>query len=491
MRTFRRVYYVKYCEKRWYKLLGSRCNLADLVVRWLVFAAVGPVTVYGMKVLSIFTGLMFGWICLDLIYPSFLSVVLIALASGEAASTFFYAGFSSQIVVVIIVLTTFIAYANKVGLDNYIAQKFIRIKCLQGHPWLFVTVFMILIYVLGLMVGIYPAIFLLWPVMYKICDEAGFERGGKFSSYMCFAITFISELGMLSKPFSPWSLIGLNALNTFMGEGFSINYSLYTAYMFIISMVTIVAFLVIGVLMRLDLSPLKDYKISEEKMCLTHDQKIGAIFFIAYFAMLYLPSLLPDEWAVTKLLNQMGLLGVGAILLVFLGVARKKGEKLCEVDKLAQNAVPWQIVFLMVANAVIGAQISNEDAGIIAGIHAVFGPMVQNLSPVMFYIVLIVLYGVITQFVHNVVLLAVFTPVALNFGTLVGANPVTITFIGIVMLSTALATAGASSRSGLVFANTEWIAPKWAYFLGIVSVIMVMIVYGLVGVPLANIMFPV
>lgn len=468
------------------------------VAIWLILSfagwflpPLGPVTAYGMKVLSIFTGLMFGWICLDLIYPSFLSVVLIALASGEAASTFFYAGFSSEIVVVIIVLTTFIAYANKVGLDNYIAQKFIRIKFLQGRPWLFVTVFMILIYVLGLMVSIYPTIFLLWPVAYKICDEAGFERGGKFSSYMCFAITFICGLGMLSKPFSPWSLIGLNALNTFMGDGFQINYSLYTAYMFIVSMVTILGFLVVGKLMGLDLSPLKNYKIPEQKVTLTHDQKIGAVFFIAYFALLYLPSLLPESWAVTKLLDQMGLLGVGAILLVFLGVARKKGEKLCEVDKLAQNAVPWQIVFLMVSNAVIGAEISNEDAGIIAGIHAVFGPMVQGLSPVMFYIVLILLYGIVTQFVHNVVLLAVFTPVALNFGTLVGANPVTVTFIGIVMLSTALATAGASSRSGLVFANTEWIAPKWAYFLGIVSVIMVMIAYGIVGVPLANIMFPV
>ena len=468
------------------------------VAIWLILSfagwflpPLGPVTAYGMKVLSIFTGLMFGWICLDLIYPSFLSVVLIALASGEAASTFFYTGFSSEIVVVIIVLTTFIAYANKVGLDNYIAQKFIRIKFLQGHPWLFVTVFMILIYVLGLMVSIYPTIFLLWPVTYKICDEAGFERGGKFSSYMCFAITFICGLGMLSKPFSPWSLVGLNALNTFMGDGFQINYSLYTAYMFIVSMVTIAGFLVVGKLMGLDLSPLKDYKVPDEKVTLTHDQKIGAVFFIAYFALLSAPSLLPDGWAVTKLLNQMGLLGVGAILLVFLGVARKKGEKLCDVDKLAQNAVPWQIVFLMVANAVIGAEISNEDAGLIAGIHAVFGPMVQGLSPVMFYIVLILLYGISTQFIHNVVLLAVFTPVALQFGTLVGANPITVTFIGIVMLSTALATAGASSRSGLVFANTEWIAPKWAYFLGIVSVIMVMIAYGLVGVPLANLMFPV
>lgn len=154
------------------------------VAIWLILSfagwltpAVGPVTDYGMKILFIFVGLMFGWICLDLIYPSFLSVVLVAIASGEPASTFFYAGFSSEIVVVIIVLTTFIAYANKVGLDNYIAQKFIRIKFIQGRPWLFVTVFMLLIYVLGLMVGIYATIFLLWPVMYKICDEAGFPRG--------------------------------------------------------------------------------------------------------------------------------------------------------------------------------------------------------------------------------------------------------------------------------------------------------------------------
>lgn len=202
-----------------------------------------------MKILFIFVGLMFGWICLDLIYPSFLSVVLVAIASGEPASTFFYAGFSSEIVVVIIVLTTFIAYANKVGLDNYIAQKFLRIRFMQGRPWLFVMVFMLLIYVLGLMVSIYPTIFLLWPVTYKICDEVGFERGGKFSSYMCFAITFICGLGMLSKPFSPWSLVGLNALNTFMGEGFTINYSLYTAYMFIVSMATIAGFLIVGMLM--------------------------------------------------------------------------------------------------------------------------------------------------------------------------------------------------------------------------------------------------
>jgi di/tricarboxylate transporter len=108
-----------------------------------------------------------------------------------------------------------------------------------------------------------------------------------------------------------------------------------------------------------------------------------------------------------------------------------------------------------------------------------------------FYVLLIILYGVSTQFVHNAVLITVLSPVALTFGTLIGGNPVTITFIGIVILATALATPGASSRSGLVYANTEWIAPKWAYYLGVMSVILVMIAYAVIGVPLANVMFPV
>ena len=84
---------------------------------WFV-PAVDPITPFGMRVASIFIGMMFGWICLDLIYPSFFAIVLLALASGKTAQTFFFGGFGSEIVVMIIILTTFCAFFNKVGLDN-------------------------------------------------------------------------------------------------------------------------------------------------------------------------------------------------------------------------------------------------------------------------------------------------------------------------------------------------------------------------------------
>lgn len=456
---------------------------------WFV-PAVDPITPFGMRVASIFIGMMFGWICLDLIYPSFFAIVLLALASGKTAQTFFLGGFGSEIVVMIIILTTFCAFFNKVGLDNVIAQWFIRLNIIQGRPWLFIAAFLMLMYVLGFMINIYATIFLLWPVMYKICDEAGFERGGKFSSYMCFAVTFISGLGMVSKPFEPWSLVGLNALTQFMGEGFSMNYVRYTIYMLIISALIMACYLLIGKFLKIDVSPLKNYRAKKQHIQLTHEQKIAIGFFVVFLVAMYLPSLLPEDWMLSKILNILGVMGIGALLLVGLGVARSKGMKLAEVDRLVTDGVPWKITFLMVGNAVIGSALSSEQAGIIAWINSIFGPMVQGLSPIMFYVVLILIYGITTQFVHNLVLLTIFTPVALNFGTMVGANPVTITFIGLVILSAALDTAGASSRSGLVFGNSEWIAPKWAYTLGIGSVVLVMIAYALIGVPLANIMFP-
>ena len=166
------------------------------------------------------------------------------------------------------------------------------------------------------------------------------------------------------------------------------------------------------------------------------------------------------------------------------------GEKICDVGMLAKNGVPWSIVFLMCANCVVIDGMQAGETGIIAWIAKTCAPMFAGLSPILFYLALIVFYGIITQFVHNVVLLSVFVPITLNFTALMGTNPVITTIIGIAVLSCALATAGASSRSGLVFGNTEWIDMKWAYFLGITNVVVFMLIMFAVGVPLGSVMFP-
>ncbi len=466
------------------------------IALWLVISfsgwfipANGIITAYGMKVLGIFVGLMFGWICLDLIFPSFFSIILMSFAAGVSAQELFYKGFAYQICVIIFVLCTFIAYIQHCRLDETLAKWAINLKFLEGKPWLFVSVYMALVFVLGYLVGIYPCIFVMWPITYAICEELGYAKKSAFASFMLFAVTYISGVGMIAKPMEAWCLIGLTALQNF--NGYEINYMIYSIYMLIIAVLTILAFIGIGkIIMKIDVEPLKNRKCTGEKLTLNKKQKIGVWMLVAFLLVMYAPSILPKTWGLTQIIKSLGVIGVGAVFCVLLGMWRMDGEKICDVGMLAKNGVPWSIVFLMCANCVVIDGMQAGETGIIAWIAKTCAPMFAGLSPILFYLALIVFYGIITQFVHNVVLLSVFVPITLNFTALMGANPVITTIIGIAVLSCALATAGASSRSGLVFGNTEWIDMKWAYFLGIANVVVFMLIMFAVGVPLGSVMFP-
>lgn len=454
------------------------------------------ITSLGMKVVGIFAGMMFGWIFLDLVYPSFLGLLVLALAGfGESTKAVFGLGFGAELIILVILFGTFSAYMNKVGLSDTLAKWFLTRKIIQGKPWLFIFLFFVLTYVLGIMIDIYPTIFLLWPVCYKICEDLGYEKRSAFTSYLCFSVPFISGLGMVAKPFSIWCLPGLNALKE--ATGLTVNYTMYTFFMTIVSLITIVVFMAAAkYLLRLDVSKLEEGKYNVGQIDYTHEQKIASIFVIALFVIMYAPSILPDNWWIAVLLNKLDTIGRLVSLLIVLGIVRtsggegKKLKKLADVADLASSGVPFNMVFLLAATQVLGAAVKAPEAGITPWIGATFAPMMQGLSPVFFYLVLCIMYGIATQFVHNLVLLVMLTPIAIQFGTMVGANPIVITFLGLLMLSAALATPGASSRSGLVYANDEYIHPQKAYLLGLVA-LLATLVGTVIFIPLALVMFPV
>ena len=103
------------------------------VAIWLAISVMGwflpageIVTAYGVKTTCIFAGLMFGWICLDLIYPSLLAVILMAFAGGTAVANGFYAGFAYEIVVIIFTNSSLFTVAlglNSVSLTPFIISS--------------------------------------------------------------------------------------------------------------------------------------------------------------------------------------------------------------------------------------------------------------------------------------------------------------------------------------------------------------------------------
>lgn len=120
---------------------------------------------------------------------------------------------------------------------------------------------------------------------------------------------------------------------------------------------------------------------------------------------------------------------------------------------------------------------------------ATLKPIMAGQSPTMFYIFTIILACVLTQFMNNTILLVVMTPMFCTIAGMVGANPILVASILIFGLTAALCTPGASSRAGLVFGNTEWIDVKQAYIQAVLSVVAVILVLAVIGIPLGSVLF--
>ena len=451
--------------------------------------ATGLVTGYGMKVIGIFLGMMWGWLFLDLTYPSILGLCVLSLAGYGVAKATFMAGIGCEVVLVVILFTTFTAYITETGLSNTLAQWFLSRKILQGRPYVFIIVFWALTFILGILVDIYPTIFMLWPVIYNISNDLGYKKGDKFPSYMCFGITFIGGVGAVCKPFSMWGLTGYGVFEAAMN--IHIDYLQYTIYTGIISVIMVLIYaLVIPRILRIDLTIFKEGSYKVSAINYTKEQKIASFFTIVLFIVLYLPSVLPVDWALTAVMGkQLGTVGCVALLICVVAMMCKKdGTSLVKVADLAHKGVPFNMVFMVAATVVIGGALKSDETGIVATVTDALGPALNGLSPMLFYLVLIIIYGALTQFLHNAALLTVFTPIACTLAETVHANVIVTFILGMVVLSSALMTPAASTRSGLVFSN-DWIDKKLAYLLGFFAVLLTGIVFYVVGIPLGMIMF--
>lgn len=176
-------------------------------------------------------------------------------------------------------------------------------------------------------------------------------------------------------------------------------------------------------------------------------------------------------------------------MLLVLSFVYFDGKPAIDFVELAKKSIPWNMVCLLTAVGPLGDALMSSDTGFTKAIMATLKPIMAGQSPTMFYIFTIILACVLTQFMNNTILLVVMTPMFCTIAGMVGANPILVTSILIFGQTAALCTPGASSRAGLVFGNTEWIDVKQAYIQAVLSVVAVILVLAVIGIPLGSVLF--
>ena len=455
--------------------------------------APAPITPLGMQVLGIFVGMLWGWVFVDMVWPSILGLMALGLTSYTTVLDSFAAGIGHRITLQVIVALLFGAYLSQYKLDETMAFWFVSRKIAVGHPWIFALLVFVGAYVVGALISGFPAIILIWGIFYKFCDAMGIERKSSYAAYVLIGVAHIGMLGGLALPFKESAIFYKGIIEP--ATGVALGYMKWIIFWNISYFVYILVYLLVGkLIIRPDVSAFQrdnDFYAQYRHIRFAKEQYIPLSILIIFIVLLSLPSFMPAEWLITQQLNNLGIVGVGLGCIVALSImCNQSGHPLADFGQLFHKGINWSLVWLIAASLPVAAAMESGDTGILSYTTLKLMPLVQNLSPGVFIIAVTLVFAAITQVAHNMILMIVFIPMFCNLCAVNGTNPTVFALVFAMGISSALITPGGSANAALFHGNTEWITPKQAYTYSTWVVIFSVLATFIVGIPLAAWLYP-
>jgi hypothetical protein len=135
-----------------------------------------------MQALGLFFGLLYGWIFVDMLWTSLLSMAFIPLLGKSTISATMASGFGSNLCVQIFLLLTLAAYFESSGLTKFLANWFVSRKIAIGRPWVLVALMMVCSFILSAFTYIFASIVVMWGIIYHMAELMGYKKQDAKSS---------------------------------------------------------------------------------------------------------------------------------------------------------------------------------------------------------------------------------------------------------------------------------------------------------------------
>ena len=453
----------------------------------------GQITPLGMQILGIFAGTLYGWCTVGLVWPSLIGMIAVGSTEYCTVTDAFCTGFGNNIPITIVVVYTLAAFMEESGLSAYLANWFISRKIGEGKPWVFTLLIFLAAYVLSALINLYATIIILWTIFYQICDRIEEEHGSKYTGIVIAGIVIICSITGMMFPFKPFAVIILGLAQKGSGMTLDVNFVSWTVYNIIVSLVIMLGYMLIcRFIVRPDMTKVKEAGekfayLRDEKM--TQSQKVASAVLVCFILGLMIPSIVPKTVPGVAWLSNMGVIGMGVLCVTVLAIVKtKEDESYVNIPQLISKGVNWELIILIAATMPICNALEAEECGVLSTVIAWMTQTFSGLGATAFLVIITVLFIVVTQVSHNLVLMMVFTPVLTKMGLTFGVNPLLVIMLIYYAAFTAFCTPAASSNAALIFGNTEWIHSKQAYFLGFCILVVAIIVLVGIGIPLGQIM---
>ena len=454
---------------------------------YLPFHALTP---FGMTIVGIFIGLLYGWTFIGFVWPSMMSIFALGLCGYfKTPQAAFANAFSNHLVIFMLLVLVFTAYCEKSGINKKLSCWFLSRKGLAGKPWCFTFMVLLGTFVVSFLVDGNAVVFLVWNLMYSVFDEMGYRKGDRYPAYLLAGVAISAILSFGCKPWGNVCILAIGALEASSGGQYTVDYLTFMATTIPLCILFIVAyFLVMKYVFKPDVSKLRNLSEAylesmRSDLKLNPAQKIAGAALIVFMGLMLLPNLMMGGPNVLGILGQFNFLAAIAVVLIALCVMRLEGMPLLDFDACARDGIHWHVFWITAAALPVSAAVSSDAAGITAWLGEVMNTYFKDANVIVFLVLFSIVINLLTQFTHNVSLVLIAVPIAWQVSQSLGLNPVALTVLVIIAAACAYATPAASTVAAVLFSNVDWIGVRTSFKAGFSAVLAGLIVLFLFGFP--------
>ncbi|GCF92717.1 sodium:sulfate symporter [Enterococcus florum] len=469
-----------------------------MFIFWIL-PPISTITPIGMRVLGAFLGMVILWAKGNILWPSIMGLVMIALSgyAGEGSAGFgavFKDAFGNETVILVIMATILFGGMTESGVTKHIANWILTRKMITGRPYVFIAFVFLAGWILCLLVGgAVPALIMMWPIAIRLIESLNIKKEDRIWSFFFIGMFATITLGM---PLLPFRGAVLAVVGAYEGmTGLSVDYLPFMLLNFIITSLFIFLYIIVlKFIIKPDVSKMKD--VDAEKMKKENElepmniaQKIYLFMVPTYVIMLLLPSVLPETIPGVKLLSTLGTLGVTSLWIVAFLIVKYQSRELLNFKEAAYKHFAWGIYFMIAAAVYAGNTLSNDVTGIKGFLIQILDPILGGRSEFVFVAILFLAALILTSFANNAAMGIVLLPVAIAFCEQKGIAPTPVIMCLTMLVFMAMLTPAASPHASMMFGHKDIYDSKDIMKLGFPIVFSVWLLYLFVGYPLAKILF--
>ena len=447
-----------------------------------------PITAYGMTVIGIFLGVIYGWSFCGLLWPSLLALVAMGISQFGNEMSVWAAAFGNSTAVLTLVTMLLFGAMQATRTTDWLVNTLTNLKFAQGKPWMLTFLLLFVPFVLGTVISGVVVILFMMTILDGIFKKMGLKPGDKYAVMMIIGVNIFAGIGMVVFPFLGWDLMTIGTVSA--ATGVMMNYTMFMVVVWpALILFCIVYVLFMKYVLRCDASKLAEIQINGgEDNKLHKNQRYILYLTAAYLILCTFVGLFTGTTGIRYICSALSVYGVTLLIIVLMVfIKTEEGPLLNPME--CTKFVSWDMYFLIVAALFIANQLTNTETGISVWAVQTMTPLFNSLGEVGFLVALAVLTLILTNIGNNLAMgftllsiVSIMYNAGMTFDPMVAATLITILCLFGFMFP-------ASSIGGAIIHASEWTTPKMIYQYVSLSLLLGTVIVLAIVIPLGNLLF--